>query len=254
MQLACTVQIPKCFKGIDGKCVYIDTEGGFYGKRVAAIADSLKLHLVEVSRRTKREKIIETAKSMNVIEMLESIYVFRVLNLNELVNLITVKLKPFIEDLVLKGTNVKLLVIDSIAFHFRYGLDNMAHRARVLMSIAQALTQLCRLFDLAVFIVNHASVVSTNQPLLLSSQSIIQPALGIQWSKISHTRISLFWKGNHRFAHRQYDFLSKEDNVGSFVITNDGIRDLDEADEDTSITENADAAEIWDDPPLDENL
>ena len=45
---------------------------------------------------------------------------------------------------------MKLIVIDSLAFHFRHDMDNAALRSRVLHKIASQLTSLAVHFQLAV--------------------------------------------------------------------------------------------------------
>ncbi len=45
IQLACDVQIPSQFGGLQGQAVYIDTEGSFLPERVAQIAEALVTHL-----------------------------------------------------------------------------------------------------------------------------------------------------------------------------------------------------------------
>jgi hypothetical protein len=45
---------------------------------------------------------------------------------------------------------VKLLVIDSIAFHFRQQFDDMALRTRLLNGLAQDLNKFAQLYELAV--------------------------------------------------------------------------------------------------------
>jgi RAD51-like protein 2 len=221
MQLACSVQIPRLFKGLDGKCIYIDTEGGFSAERVAEMCDALKMHLTDLSRNSKRPKI---SRNLDIEQMLESIFVYRILSLNELFEFITMRLENIIHENNENGADIKLVILDSIAFHFRYGIENMAHRARIIVSIGQALANICTKYNISVVVVNHASVTISNQ--LLSSQTVVQPALGALWSKIPHTRVFLFIKNDQLFAHLNHDILIKEDKVGSFIITEDGIRDI----------------------------
>ena len=51
---------------------------------------------------------------------------------------------------VVKTLQVKLIVIDSIAFHFRQDFQDMAQRTRVLAEMAQKLMHLAEEKDLAV--------------------------------------------------------------------------------------------------------
>lgn len=54
-------------------------------------------------------------------------------------------------------TKIKLIVIDSIAFHFRQDLDDTVSRSRVLSSLAQTLNQVAFEHNLAVVMINHVT-------------------------------------------------------------------------------------------------
>ena len=61
--------------------------------------------------------------------------------------------------------NVTLVVIDSVAFHFRHDFEDMGQRTRVLTAYAQSLTAIARDYNLAVVIINQVRQDSPVQRL-----------------------------------------------------------------------------------------
>ena len=73
----------------------------------------------------------------------------------------------------LPAVQVKLVVLDSVTFHFRQDSRDMAQRARVLAGLAQCLTRLAAQRKLAVVLINQVTTkVSDNDT------SHLIPALG----------------------------------------------------------------------------
>ncbi|KAA6426745.1 MAG: DNA repair RAD51 [Trebouxia sp. A1-2] len=120
IQLAIDVQIPAAFGGLAASAVYIDTEGSFMVERIVEIADACIRHLkkLAINNGTAAQK-----EALAVTQMLPS----------------------FIAD----HPEVKLIVVDSIAFHFRQDFQDMAQRTRVLAEMAQKLMHLAEEKDLA---------------------------------------------------------------------------------------------------------
>ncbi|ETN20707.1 hypothetical protein PPTG_03647 [Phytophthora nicotianae INRA-310] len=69
----------------------------------------------------------------------------------------------------------KLLVIDSVAFHFRHGFEDYGQRARALDELAAFLHGLATDFDLAVLLINHITTKSSSNDRQVSQE---RPALG----------------------------------------------------------------------------
>ena len=87
-----------------------------------------------------------------VFRFLEGINVFRCHDQIELLATINhlfayLKLKP----------QVRVVIIDSIAFHFRQDVTDAAARGRVLGAMAQTLHQLAYEHDIAVVVINHVT-------------------------------------------------------------------------------------------------
>src|SRR3989338_2137849 len=90
--LAVRVQLPIEKGGADGVAVYIDTEGTFRPERICQIAEGLK---------------------MDSQEALKKVMVARAFNSDH-----QLLLAEKVDDLVKKGVNVKLIVVDSLTAHF----------------------------------------------------------------------------------------------------------------------------------------
>lgn len=119
MQMALTIQLPKEQGGSEGECVYIDTEGSFNALRLQKMAERF-----------------------NLKDPLKKIHVFRVLNHTEFVAIIMQ-----LTEILTNRTRVKLVIIDSMAYHLR--INALPFRARIeflnfagphLIKIAQNLT------------------------------------------------------------------------------------------------------------------
>ena len=59
-------------------------------------------------------------------------------------------MNPLFDIKTTSHVQVKIIIIDSIAFHFRHGFSDMALRTRILNSLAQDLTKIAHSFNLAV--------------------------------------------------------------------------------------------------------
>jgi hypothetical protein len=52
---------------------------------------------------------------------------------------------------------IRLLIMDSVAFHFRRGFKDMSQRSRMLLSMAQDLMMLAKSFGLTVCLISHST-------------------------------------------------------------------------------------------------
>jgi len=112
---------------------------------------------------------------------------------------------------------VRLLVIDSVAFHFRRDFEDMALRSRLLSILAQTLIDLAERFDLAVVLTNQ---VTTK---FKANTSQLVPALGESWAHACTNRVMLRWDGDVRVASLLKSPSQKPDSA-PFIITSAGIR------------------------------
>ncbi|XP_029467321.1 DNA repair protein RAD51 homolog 3 isoform X1 [Rhinatrema bivittatum] len=204
MQLAVDVQIPECFGGIAGKAVYIDTEGSFMVDRVVDIAEACVQHCKLISESHEHG---EGMASFSLDNILSQIYYFRCHDYVEL--LAQVHLLP---DFLLQHPEVRLVVIDSIAFPFRHGFDDLSLRTRLLNGLAQQLISLANGHKLAVIMTNQMTT------RIGQSQSMLVPALGESWGHAATIRLILHWQCQQRFA-TLYKSPSQKESTVPYQIT-----------------------------------
>ena len=70
---------------------------------------------------------------------------------------------------------VKIIIMDSVAFHFRRGFDDFSLRSRLLKGMNQSLMELANKFGLAVVVINQVTTKMRNKG---TGGSLIAPALG----------------------------------------------------------------------------
>lgn len=115
------------------------------------------------------ESFIKTASTdLNIDALLQNVKYFRVTNLKQLKTI-----HEHLESLIKKDVSCRLVVIDSIAFHFRSNGTDMAQRTRDLHLLSLNLRRFASNY--------HVAVVVTNQMTtkIISSRSVVVPALGI---------------------------------------------------------------------------
>ncbi|GAB1602287.1 DNA repair protein RAD51 homolog 3-like isoform X1, partial [Argonauta hians] len=222
MQLAVDVQIPECYGGVQGEAVYIDTEGSFMAERLQDIAEVTVRHCLNLDTEGESPVAFTTDK------VLQGVHYYRCRDYVELLAILHL-LPTFIKD----HPKTKLVIVDSIAFHFRHGFDDLSLRTRLLTSIAQTLVQIASHHQLAVVLTNQmttrVSSSSSNKYDFMSalgdpSLSMV-PALGESWAHISTIRLILFWQQNQRKA-LLYKSPEHKEDVTTFQITMGGIRDV----------------------------
>ncbi|KAJ0409703.1 hypothetical protein ATCC90586_007492 [Pythium insidiosum] len=100
-----------------------------------------------------------------------------------------VSLPPSALDLL----KVRLIVIDSVAFHFRHGFEDYAQRARALDTTALLLQRLAAQHDIAIVIVNQV----TSRTTFFSRTGLTDvPALGAFISRPGYCEDKLNASGN----------------------------------------------------------
>eukprot|EP00741_Cyanophora_paradoxa_P011706 tig00020563_g11310.t1 len=152
MQLALNVQIPHGYGGAGGAAVYIDTEGSFMLERLVEMAEAVRAHL-----QTLQEKHAQTYEGLPIPaldDMLANIHYFRPYSSTEQLALMHV-LPAFLSE----HPEVRLLVVDSVSFHFRYGFDreDMPLRSRLLGTMALEFMSLAQSHRLAVVFMNQVT-------------------------------------------------------------------------------------------------
>lgn len=226
IQLALNVQIPDAFAGMGSEALFIDTEGSFMAIRAEQMAEALLSHLATRGmdpgygddEHVKRRALAE----LSTEKLLSRIHVFRVMNVTEL--LATVRQIPtFVRARreSPEGGRVGIVIIDSVAFHFRHtggGLDYPC-RMWMLQQLSQQLREQSEAERFAAVLINQMTTRVNEQ----TNESIMVPALGATWAHQCNTQLELRWSNGHRVAR-----LTKGAKPGevTYTVTREGVRSL----------------------------
>lgn len=126
-QLSVDARLPTEYGGVAGETVYIDTEGNFSPERCFTMAQALVDH-VRKSAERKRRNSQNPALPQQVPAWFEpdtimkGIHIYRAHD-EAAQTAIIAALPDFLRERAAAGCPVKLLVIDSIAFHYRVSLS-----------------------------------------------------------------------------------------------------------------------------------
>jgi RAD51-like protein 2 len=220
MQLCVDARLPTAFGGVQGDAVYLDTEGSFSPERCFTMAKALVEHIHgTVKRRNQALPIPDWFRAENI---LAGIHVYRVHD--EASQTATIYALPaFLKQRAEMGSPVRLVIVDSIAFHYRCtptSSDYMA-RTRSLTNIAAFLADLATQFDVAVVCINQMTTKVEND------SSKLVPALGESWGHATTTRILLSQAGQDSSIRRCTLVKSPHKAAGSalYQIREAGIRD-----------------------------
>jgi DNA repair protein RadA len=201
-QLSMNTQMSEDFGGLDGSVYFIDTESTFASKRV-----------FEMAKYLEEEKKLTDAK-----QAMANIYVSRAFNAQHQVELVKKA------DKLIAEKNVKLLIIDSIASHFRaefLGKEMLPKRQQILMAHAEMLQKYADSYSIAIVVTNQ---VIGNIDAFFEGSSV-EPALGLAWAHRPAHRILLRKaKGTARIA-RIFDSPELAEREAVFHITENGISD-----------------------------
>lgn len=197
-QLCLNVQRSVEEGGLEGKALFVDTENTFAPARVAEMAYSF----------TDDPKIF-----------LNNIFVSRAYNSDHQIQLIKNA------DKIIEENNIRLVVIDSMASHFRAefpGKENLPRRQQTLMAHAETLQRLADSYKLAIITTNQ---ILSNPDNLFSGAQNLEPALGFAWGHRPTHRILLRKsRGTARIA-RIFDSPELAEREAVYHITPQGIRD-----------------------------
>jgi DNA repair protein RadA len=196
-QLSVTVQLPEESGGLNGDAVYIDTEGTFRPERLVQIATRFELEPQEVLKR------IVYARAYNSDHQLY--------------------LSQNVDEIIEKGRNIKVIVVDSIIGHFRseyIGRGMLAERQQKLNKHLHTLLRLAELYNLA--------IVVANQVMAKPDAFFGDPTSPVGGHIVAHnctTRVYLRKsKGNQRIA-RLVDSPHLPESEILFVIEESGVSD-----------------------------
>jgi len=167
-----------------GEAIYVDAEGSFTAQRYAEICRALLAERCTDRKHSRDDRVNMGSKEAVALEaVLRRMHVCRTYDAAEMYS--TVKqLGTFLQS----HRNVRVLVLDSIAFCFRHEFaDNTAQRARVLTDIAATLRQYGKEHQLVIVLTNHMTARfdrSSN-----SSDGWLAPALGETWAHQPSTQL-----------------------------------------------------------------
>ncbi|KAG8391649.1 hypothetical protein BUALT_Bualt01G0209300 [Buddleja alternifolia] len=211
IQLAVNIQIPADYGGLGGKAIYIDTEGSFMVERALQIAEACAEDMLEYNSLLRKDSQSHQA-NIEPKAFLDNIFYFRICTYTEQIAVIN-----YLEKFVFEHKDVKIVIIDSISFHFRQDFEDMALRTRLLSGMALKLMKLAKKFNLAVVLLNQVTTKYNEGSFQLTL------ALGDSWSHASTNRIILYWNGNARYA-----YIDKSPSMRSasspYAVTGRGIR------------------------------
>ncbi|MCW1291734.1 MAG: DNA repair and recombination protein RadA [Candidatus Rehaiarchaeum fermentans] len=199
-QLAVNVQLPLEKGGVEGKAVWIDTEGTF---------------------RPERLKQIAMAQGIDSEKSLENIKVGRAYSTDHQMLLI-----DKIPDLINQDKKIKLIIIDSMTALFRaefVGRSNLADRQQKLNVLLHHLQRIADRFNVAVYY--------TNQVMARPDILFGDPTAAIGGNIIGHMATYRVYlrksKKNIRIA-RLVDSPNLPEQEAAFQITPEGIKDVEE--------------------------
>ncbi len=198
-QTAVTVQLPKDQGGLDGACLYIDSENSFRPERVLAIAQ---------------------AKGMNTEEVLKNIYVARAYNSDHQM-LLAEKAQGMIKE-----KNIKLLIVDSLTSQFRsefVGRGTLAERQQKLSTHMRTLQKVAEM--------NNIVVLVTNQVMERPDIMFGDPTAPVGGNIVGHaskTRLYLRKSKEDKRVAKLVDSPSLPDGEAVYRVTETGIEDVDE--------------------------
>lgn len=228
MQLCVLCRLPTIFGGVEGKAIYIDAEGSFSPERCLDMSEALIQH---VQSTAQRRNVTDTSSFLTTEQILDSINVFRVHD--ETAQQATLYGLPKFLSQPNQELPVKLIVIDSIAFHYRAITPTSSkyylQRTKQLTSLAGFLSDLARDHDLAVVCINQMTTKLNNQK---STTSLI-PALGESWAHAVTTRLLL--KQQQQYSHQESSDLRtctliksphRPAGTAQFRVLQQGIRGL----------------------------
>uniref|UniRef100_A0A0P4WF91 DNA repair protein RAD51 homolog 3 n=1 Tax=Scylla olivacea TaxID=85551 RepID=A0A0P4WF91_SCYOL len=209
LQACVSVQLPKSVGGVGGEAVYVDTEGSFTVKRLKDMASCAVHHVGTIGG------VAEDVSGFTIESIMKGVHYFRCQNCVEV--LAVVKNIP---KLMLVHPNIRLLVLDSVSFHFRHDFPDARDRAKLLRTVTKELIQPAVTHKMAVLVTNH---MTTN--VKEKGSATLVPALGETWGHCPTLRLNLSWCGPTRVA-----ALTKaphcQNSSAYFQVSIGGLRDV----------------------------
>eukprot|EP00005_Dracoamoeba_jomungandri_P014526 CAMPEP_0174273518 /NCGR_PEP_ID=MMETSP0439-20130205/54784_1 /TAXON_ID=0 /ORGANISM="Stereomyxa ramosa, Strain Chinc5" /LENGTH=307 /DNA_ID=CAMNT_0015364719 /DNA_START=209 /DNA_END=1129 /DNA_ORIENTATION=+ len=210
LQLAMVTALPTEYGGLDSSVIYIDTEKAFNPNRLVGIVSA-------------RHPDFEKEENL---ERLLIPFTKRVIVLNNINNLNhMIDLTREIEEMVVVE-NVKLIIIDSVAFRARrdYGEGEIVIRQKTLSTLASRLKTIAEVLNVSVVSTNQVTSGTASQDIKYSFDATLPSpfykmekqhttaALGTLWSHAVNSRIILDFHPALDYQQPQLDNQQLEDN------------------------------------------
>lgn len=212
MQLAIDVQIPPSFNGVGGQAIYLDTEGSFTVERCAQMADAYCSHIHRLAQQKNDPARRAAASQFSIEKCLDNIQVIRARDATEQAAAVRK-----LASLLSRNTCIKLVIIDSVTFHYRSDYSTLSERTRTLAHMAQTLMALACEKNIAVVLMNQVTTKISGEDARLV------PALGDSWAHAATTRVVLYWKDGKRHAYL-YKSPTCPSGTAEYSITSEGVR------------------------------
>lgn len=195
-QLSVNVQLPKKKGGLDGSCLYVDTEGTFRPERVQSMIESLGLNLDEALEKIIVVRAPTTEKQIITAER---------------------------ADKLIEEHNIKLIIIDSLTALFRaeyIGRGSLGERQQKLNMHIHQLQKLSDKYNIAIYVTNQ---VMDNPGILFGDPTT--PIGGNILAHAATTRIYIRKSKEDKRIVRLVDSPSMPDGECIIKITSKGISD-----------------------------
>jgi len=199
MMLATTVQLPLEKGGVEGKCIYIDTEGSYSQSRVRQFAEGYGLD---------PEKTVD------------NIFVARAFNSSHQMLLL-----EKVAEMLRNGENIKLMVIDSLTVHFRsefIGRGQLADRQHKLKQYIANMIKLAEKANIAIYV--------TNQVMSDPAQLFGDPTKPVGGNIVGHaSKYRMYIRKGKKDTRvcKLMDSPDLPDDETIFMIETNGFSDLD---------------------------
>lgn len=219
IQALVAATIPVEFGGLGGSSLYLDTEGSFSVKRAEDMAEAISTHLVS-------QVMQGEAPPPSVDQILTRIQVCRASDCGE-----QLAFAQSLSNYLRSNSNIKVVVIDSIAQHFRHEFPDMSVRTKLLSKHAHVLNQVASEFDVVVLVTNHMTT---------RGDQGLQPALGETWFHavtnrllLTKTDTKVVWHHPRNRDFQQQVFVRRAEvtkssswrcGAADFVICHTGVR------------------------------
>jgi len=181
-------------------------------ERVVEIADAVVKHISGLRESAALSGAANLPPPLTTETILKGIHYYRIHDYIEQIALVNIL--PSVLDSL---SQVKLIVIDSITFHFKHDFSDMGQRTRILQTLATQLMNIATTCNVAIVMVNQVTTRINN------ASTILVPALGESWTHAATIRVMLHSKDGNRWA-SLVKSPTNQNNAVPFVVLPEGIR------------------------------